>query len=102
MLGRTATDLGLASCLEGEPARTLEISFPGATGRWGMRRSTFREGGLQHNLLVLSDLSRALREEERQAWQRLIRVLGHELNNSLAPIQSVAESMESLLRRLFF
>jgi two-component system nitrogen regulation sensor histidine kinase NtrY len=100
MLGRTATELGLASCLEGEPARTLEISFPGATGRWGMRRSTFREGGLQHNLLVLSDLSRALREEERQAWQRLIRVLGHELNNSLAPIQSVAESMESLLRRL--
>jgi PAS domain S-box-containing protein len=100
MLGRTAADLGLASCLEGEPARTLEISFPGATGRWGMRRSTFREGGLQHNLLVLSDLSRALREEERQAWQRLIRVLGHELNNSLAPIQSVAESMESLLRRL--
>jgi PAS domain S-box-containing protein len=75
MLGRTATELGLASCLEGEPARTLEISFPGATGRWGMRRSTFREGGLQHNLLVLSDLSRALREEERQAWQRLIRVL---------------------------
>jgi len=100
MLGRTATELGLSSCLEGEAARTLEISFPGATGRWGMRRSTFREGGLQHNLLVLSDLSRALREEERQAWQRLIRVLGHELNNSLAPIQSVAESMESLLRRL--
>ncbi|HEY4836981.1 MAG TPA: ATP-binding protein [Candidatus Acidoferrales bacterium] len=100
MLGRTAAELGLASCLEGEPARTLEISFPGATGRWGMRRSTFREGGLQHNLLVLSDLSRALREEERQAWQRLIRVLGHELNNSLAPIQSVSESMESLLRRL--
>ena len=100
MLGHTATELGLASCLEGDPARTLEISFPGATGRWGMRRSTFREGGLQHNLLVLSDLSRALREEERQAWQRLIRVLGHELNNSLAPIQSVAESMESLLRRL--
>jgi two-component system nitrogen regulation sensor histidine kinase NtrY len=100
MLGRTAADLGLSSCLEGEPARTLEISFPGAVGRWGMRRSTFREGGLQHNLLVLSDLSRALREEERQAWQRLIRVLGHELNNSLAPIQSVAESMESLLRRL--
>jgi PAS domain S-box-containing protein len=100
MLGRTASELGLAGCLEGEPARTLEVSFPGGTGRWGMRRSTFREGGLQHQLLVLSDLRRALREEERQAWQRLIRVLGHELNNSLAPIQSVAESMESLLGRL--
>src|SRR5579862_2323995 len=100
MLGRTAVELGVANWLEGEPARTIELSFPGGTGRWGMRRSTFREGGLQHNLLVLADLSRALREEERQAWQRLIRVLGHELNNSLAPIQSVAESMESLLRRL--
>ena len=75
MLGRTAAELGLASCLEGEPARTLEISFPGATGRWGMRRSTFRRGGRKTIiLLVLSDLSRALREEERQAWQRLIRV----------------------------
>lgn len=100
MLGRTAAELGLAACLEGEPARTLEVSFAGGAGRWVMRRSNFREGGLQHSLLVLSDLSRALREEERQAWQRLIRVLGHELNNSLAPIQSVAESMESLLRRL--
>jgi len=100
MLGRTAAELGLAGCLEGEPARTLEVNFAGGAGRWVMRRSTFREGGLQHSLLVLSDLSRALREEERQAWQRLIRVLGHELNNSLAPIQSVAESMESLLRRL--
>jgi len=100
MLGRTAAELNLANCLEGEPARTLEVSFPGGSGRWGMRRSTFREGGLQHQLLVLSDLSRALREEERQAWQRLIRVLGHELNNSLAPIQSVAESMETMLGRL--
>jgi two-component system nitrogen regulation sensor histidine kinase NtrY len=64
-----------------------------------MRRTTFREGGLPRQLVVLSDLSRALREEERQAWQRLIRVLGHELNNSLAPIQSVAGSLESMLNR---
>jgi two-component system, NtrC family, nitrogen regulation sensor histidine kinase NtrY len=100
MLGRSAAELGLAGCLDGDPVRTIEVSFPGGAGRWGMRRTSFREGGLQHDLLVLSDLSRALREEERQAWQRLIRVLGHELNNSLAPIQSVAESMEGLLGRL--
>jgi signal transduction histidine kinase len=50
-------------------------------------------------LLVLTDLRRALREEERQAWQRLIRVLGHELNNSLAPIQSVAQSLETSVQR---
>jgi signal transduction histidine kinase len=64
-----------------------------------MRRGSFRQGGSPHHLVVLTDLSRALREEERQAWQRLIRVLGHELNNSLAPIQSVAQSLETGLQR---
>jgi two-component system nitrogen regulation sensor histidine kinase NtrY len=99
ILGLTAEELGLAACLVDEPARTVEMSFPGGSSRWGMRRTTFREGGLPRQLVVLSDLSRALREEERQAWQRLIRVLGHELNNSLAPIQSVAGSLESMLNR---
>jgi nitrogen fixation/metabolism regulation signal transduction histidine kinase len=99
ILGLTAEELGLAACLVNEPARTVEMSFPGGSSRWGMRRTTFREGGLPRQLVVLSDLSRALREEERQAWQRLIRVLGHELNNSLAPIQSVAGSLESMLNR---
>jgi nitrogen fixation/metabolism regulation signal transduction histidine kinase len=99
LLGRTAFEMGLADCLEGEPARTLPMSFPGGTGRWGVRRSTFRERGMPHQLLVLTDLSRPLREEERQAWQRLIRVLGHELNNSLAPIKSMAGTLGTLLAR---
>ena len=73
----------------------MELSFPGGSGRWGLRRGAFRQGGLPHHLVVLSDLSRTLRDEERKAWQRLIRVLGHELNNSLAPIQSVAQGLES-------
>ena len=54
---------------------------------------------MPHELLVLTDLSRPLREEERQAWQRLIRVLGHELNNSLAPIKSMAGTLETMLER---
>jgi two-component system nitrogen regulation sensor histidine kinase NtrY len=95
LLGFTAGELGLGASLEGDPARTMELSFPGGSGRWGMRRGAFRQAGLPHHLVVLSDLSRALRDEERQAWQRLIRVMGHELNNSLAPIQSVAQSLES-------
>ncbi|MFZ0964970.1 MAG: ATP-binding protein [Terriglobia bacterium] len=99
ILGRTAAELDLADCLEGEPARTLTISFPGGAGRWNMRRSAFRENGLPHELLVLTDLSRPLREEERQAWQRLIRVLGHELNNSLAPIKSMAGTLGTMLER---
>ena len=48
---------------------------------------------------MLSDVSRPLREQERQAWQRLIRVIGHELGNSLGPIKSIAGSLETLLQR---
>src|SRR5579862_10054439 len=99
LLGKSAEELGLIECLQGESARTLQKTFPGGSGRWGFRRSIFRQGGKPHSLLVLADLSRALREEERQAWQRLVRVLGHELNNSLAPICSIAGSLESMMVR---
>lgn len=99
LLGHSAAEIGLGDCLQGAAPRTIQRSFPGGAGRWEIRRSAFREGGLPHQLLVLSDLSRALREEERQAWQRLLRVLGHELNNSLAPIKSLAGSLESLVAR---
>jgi two-component system, NtrC family, nitrogen regulation sensor histidine kinase NtrY len=99
LLGRTAEALGLSECLQGETPRIAQIAFPGKSGRWEIHRGRFREGGLPHELLVITDLSRALREEERQAWQRLIRVLGHELNNSLAPIKSVAENLGSMLGR---
>jgi signal transduction histidine kinase len=64
-----------------------------------VRRSSFRLGGLPHTLLVLTDVSRSLRDEERQAWQRLMRVLGHEINNSLAPIKSIAASLAALVAR---
>ena len=97
LLGRRAAELGVADLLEGEPQATLARSFPGGMGRWAIRRSNFRQGGLPHQMVVLTDLSRALRDEERQAWQRLVRVLGHELSNSLAPIRSLAGSMEKLL-----
>ncbi len=99
LLGNAATELGLSDFLEGEAVRTLPMTFPGGTGRWGIRVSAFRQGGLPHRLLVLEDLTRALREEELQAWRRLVRVLGHELNNSLTPIHSIAGSLRSLLDR---
>ena len=99
LLGRSAEELELAVCLDSNEDAPLTLSFPGGSGRWGVRRSTFRERGLPHELLVLTDLSRTLREEERRAWQRLVRVLGHEMNNSLAPIKSIAASLETLLQR---
>jgi nitrogen fixation/metabolism regulation signal transduction histidine kinase len=99
LLGRTAEDLNLADCLRKTTPATLERTFPGGAGRWGVRRGQFREHGLPHELLVLSDLTRELREEELKAWQRLVRVLGHELNNSMAPIKSLSSSLSALLDR---
>src|SRR4051795_103937 len=99
LLGRQAEAVGLGHCLDGESPRTLDATFPGGAGRWEVRSGTFRQDGLPHQLLVLSDLSRVLRAEERSAWQRIVRVLGHEINNSLAPIKSIAGSLGSLTRR---
>jgi nitrogen fixation/metabolism regulation signal transduction histidine kinase len=99
LIGLGAGVVGLAAFLEGEAPRIAEASFPGASGRFDLRRGIFRQHGKPMQLLVLADVSRALRDEERQAWQRLIRVIGHELNNSLAPIRSVAGSLEALALR---
>ncbi|HEY0384517.1 MAG TPA: ATP-binding protein [Pyrinomonadaceae bacterium] len=97
--GMSAGDLQLADYLHGEAVRIVEVEFPAGRGRWEIRRSLFRERGLPHQLLVVANLSHALRAEERAAWQRIVRVLGHELNNSLTPIKSIAGSLESLLQR---
>jgi nitrogen fixation/metabolism regulation signal transduction histidine kinase len=98
LLGHGARELGLQQPLDDAPG-VRDIAFPGGAGRWEVRRTKFWQGGLPHELLVLADVSQPLREQERQAWQRLIRVIGHELNNSLAPIKSIAGSLEGLLGR---
>ncbi len=95
LLGRTATEIGLDACLAAESGTLVPLPFQGPNARWLVRRSAFRQKGVPHTLVVLSDVSRALREEERGAWQRLIRVLGHELNNSLTPIKSIAGSLNA-------
>jgi two-component system, NtrC family, nitrogen regulation sensor histidine kinase NtrY len=98
-LGRDAAELGLADCLEDDGAATTLRALPGGTGRYEVRRFGFRQDGRPNQLLAITDLSRALREEERQAWQRLIRVLGHELNNSLAPIKSMSGTLAGMVAR---
>jgi two-component system, NtrC family, nitrogen regulation sensor histidine kinase NtrY len=95
LLGRTAEEIGLAACLAAESETLVPLAFHNPNARWLVRRSSFRQRGVPHSLIVLSDVSRALREEERSAWQRLIRVLGHELNNSLTPIKSIAGSLST-------
>ena len=97
LLGRTAGEVGLADCLGAANETLVALPASSSNARWLVRQSKFREKGVPHTLVVLSDVSRALREEERRAWQRLIRVLGHELNNSLAPIKSIAGSLSTRL-----
>jgi nitrogen fixation/metabolism regulation signal transduction histidine kinase len=104
LLGRTAESLGLDRALAAEVPTLLDLSLPRTAGaapgpgsRWEARTRAFHQGGVPHRVLVLSDLRRSLREEERLAWQRLIRVLSHEINNSLTPIQSIAQSLQALL-----
>lgn len=97
-VNRSAQELGVASLLEEESPRTVQLTLGSTSGPWELRRAQFRQGGVSHTLVVLADLRRALRQEERQAWQRLVRVLSHEINNSLAPIHSIASSLQELLQ----
>lgn len=99
LLGCRAEELGLADCLDGPIPRVVDLALPGGFGRWELRRGSYREKGLSHQLVFLSDLTRTLHEEERLAWKRLIQILRHEISNSLAPIQSVAQSLQTLERR---
>ncbi len=99
LLGKRAEDLNLAEALAGDAPRVLDLALGGKSGRWEVRRGNFRQDGKPHTFLLLADVSRALREEERLAWQRLIRVLGHEINNSVTPINSLAERLGQLLGR---
>ena len=100
LLGRDAQQLRLAAYLTGDTPRLIDKPFGPESGRLELRRSTFRRDGKPHQLLVFADLSRALREEEQQAWQRIVRVLSHEINNSLTPIKSIAHSIRRMLSRV--
>jgi nitrogen fixation/metabolism regulation signal transduction histidine kinase len=99
IIGSNAKEFGLDLCLKGPTPRIVDLSLPGGVGRWELRRATYREKGLSHQLVFLSDMTRTLHEEERQAWKRLIQILRHEINNSLTPIQTVAQSLQTRLKQ---
>ena len=99
LLGRHARELRLDRYLSGDTPRLIDRPFGPDSGRLELRRSGFRRDGKPHQLLVFADLSRALREEEQQAWQRIVRVLSHEINNSLTPIKSIAHSIKRMISR---
>ena len=97
LMGLSAAEIGIHDLLEGPTVSNESHTFPGRAGRWQIMREVFHEGGRPFRLLVVTDLSQALRDEERRAWRRLIRVIWHELNNSLAPIKSVIETSRDAL-----
>ena len=99
IVGHDASELRLQAYLTGETPRLVEGVF-GAGSRLELRRSTFYRDGKPHQLLVFADLSRALREEQQLAWQRIVRVLSHEINNSLTPIKSIAHSIKRMISRI--
>jgi nitrogen fixation/metabolism regulation signal transduction histidine kinase len=97
--GHLASELRLEKYLTGDTPRLIEGAFGPAT-RLELRRSTFYRDGKPHQLLVFADLSRALREQQQQAWQGIVRVLSHEINNSLTPIKSIAHSIKRMISRV--
>src|SRR6202020_1573905 len=99
-LGYPATELKLERLLQVGDDEVISLGAGSQSVRWVVKRTNFRLRGIPHTLLVLSDVSAALREEERLAWERLIRVLGHEINNSLTPIKSIAGSLRGRLTSL--
>lgn len=93
-----AKDLGLSDCLAGPTYQVIDLTFPTASGRWELRRATYREKGLSRQLLFLLDITQTLHKQERLAWKQLVQILRHEINNSLTPIQSVAQSLQTHLK----
>lgn len=99
LLGRRADELALETLLSGPREQVIRHEFAARTGRFEIRHAPLRNEGRQGRLLVINDVGRVLREEERQAWQRLLRVLGHEVNNSLASIHSLAGTLANVVAR---
>jgi len=64
-----------------------------------LARRLFLLNGRQHELLMLRRLTQELRRQEVQTWKKVIRVISHELNNSLAPVASLAHSGRELVKR---
>jgi two-component system nitrogen regulation sensor histidine kinase NtrY len=95
--GLTSHSLDLTPFIENMPKGIIDRQFPGQNGYWQMQLNRFRQDGEARDLLLISNVSKAFKEQERDSWQRILRVLGHELNNSLTPIRSMSESLLTLI-----
>jgi len=96
--GITATTLGLSDMLQQPSGSAVQIVMPGTSGRYVVHQQSFRERGRRYQLMILVEVETALRSERQQAWESLVRVLAHEINNSLAPIKSISETLADMLQ----
>jgi two-component system, NtrC family, nitrogen regulation sensor histidine kinase NtrY len=97
LVGQQAQALGLAPLFALPSGSLHALGFRGQAGRWQVSHAALRSRSQSGRLLVIQPMERALREEEAQAFRRLLRVLSHEINNSLAPIASMADTLRRLL-----
>ncbi|TDR44826.1 PAS domain-containing protein [Tahibacter aquaticus] len=79
--------------------RVVDFRFPGAESRWQVSQQFYRRQGRPSRIVFVVDLRLALAEEEILVWQRLIRVISHEVNNSLTPIMSLCQTLENVVAR---
>ncbi|NQZ22520.1 MAG: histidine kinase [Colwellia sp.] len=99
LIGQSADSLALTTFFTDEQTQLLEHTFPGGSGRWQIRLDSYRDKGIQGKLLFITDLKTVLREEELKAWKNLIKVISHEVNNSLYPISSISQTLAKLVTR---
>ena len=89
--GTAVEKLGLQQTEQG-----WRLKEPGLKKRWQLRHSHFHQDGDTYQLVILTNIEKELSAAEQDAWRRLIRVLGHEIRNSLTPIKSLAQSLEQM------
>jgi signal transduction histidine kinase len=108
--GRRLEGSQLGALLEAAPEPLREAMARGGDGLFAVERddeeeiyylarTSFRLNGRPHELFVLRHLTAELHRQEVRTWKKVIRVISHELNNSLAPVASLAHSGRELLRR---
>lgn len=99
LVGKQFTETPLADIPFTSEHRLIDHRFPAGEGRWQVGQQTYRQQGRPSRILFISDLKQVLSAEQASAWQRLIRVISHEVNNSLTPIMSLCQTLATILER---
>lgn len=99
LLHKNIQELDLEFAYLAADTTTHEHAFPTKKGQWLVKHSTYRDAGVRHSILFLADISHNLKQEERTAWQRLIRILSHEINNAIAPLTTTTDSLKRLINK---